>query len=875
MAWWSGSIERLRALLRRGEMEAELDEEIRLHIELETEANVRAGMDRAAARREALLRFGGVERVKEEVRDERGVRPLEDLATDLRVAVRSLRKTPGFAAAVVLTLALGIGANTAIFSVLNGVVLRPLDYPDPDRLVRLCEEHESVAGFCTNSFVVVRDFSERSRAFERIGAGRGWSFILRGSEGGENVRGGIVDAELFRVLGLSPVIGRGFGQEDLGPDAAPVAVLSHAAWRVRFGADPDLVGSPITLDDERVTVVGVLPPDAVVPGLDAVEVWRPIPFDPTDPRVRDWRGFRAIGRLRPEIPLEDGLADLRAVAAELGREFPETNAGWGVRGTPLHDDVVGDTRRALHIFMGAVAFVLLIGCANVANLLMARSARRERELAVRRSLGAGRGRLARMLLTEGWLLAITGAGLGLLLAVWGVRTFVALAPPGLPRVDTVAVDGTAVLFTAVVAGLATLAFGAIPALRASRPDLVGALRAGPERGGRMRLGARAGLVVAEVALGLVLLVGAALLGRAFAGLTAWDPGFDRHGLVTFWALASDGRYDTGHQVVATFEEIATELETLPSVHSVGAASAGPMFGGRETIQFRVGGAAERGRADAPVARWYDMDPGFFRTLGVPLLEGRYFDAADDSSGTPVAIVNQTLARRFFPGRSAVGGRIELEDRGTVSVVGVVADVRPFRPDAAIEPEIYWPVAQRTRFATYFVLRSTRDAAALEEAVRRRVADAAPYVSLSSFRTLDELVGSGLVSPRFNLAVLGVFAGVALVLAAIGVYGVIAYNVSRRTHEIGLRKALGADRRDIVAHIVWQGLAPAAAGLALGLLGAVALTGLMTGMLYGVEPGDPATLAIATAGLGLVSAAACWIPARRASRLEPMDAMRVE
>ena len=875
MTWWAGSVERLRAVVRRDEMESDLDEEVRLHIELETEANIRTGMAPVEARRAALLRFGGVETVKEEVRDERGIRPLEDLAADIRFAARSLRKTPGFTAAVVFTLALGIGANTAIFSVLNGVVLKPLDFPDPDRLVELCEEHESVVGFCTTSFVNVRDFNARSRAFERIGAGRGWPFILRGPEGAESIRGGLADHQFLRVFGRAPALGRGFMEDDLGPDAAPVVVLSNTLWRNRFGSDPDLVGSDITIDDQRSTVIGVLEPGPGIPGLEGVEVWRPIPFDYEDPSNRQWRGFMAAGRLQPGTPIEAGVADLRSVATALAGEFPDTNRGWGLRGNSMHDSVVGGSRRALNVFMGAVGFVLLIGCANVANLLMARSTRREREFAVRRALGAGPGRLARMLLAEGLLLAAGGAAVGLLLAVWAVRSFVALAPGGIPRVADVAVDGTAILFTAAAAIAATLLFGILPALRASRPDLVASLRAGPQRGGRTRLGARAVLVAGEVALGLVLLIGAGLLGRAFLQVGAWEPGFERDRLAMFWALASDGRYESGREVVASFEVISAQLASLPSVAAVGTASAGPLFGGRETIAFRTAGDDADGGTELPVARWYDMDPGYFRTVGIPLLEGRYFEASDDSTGAPVAIVNRTLADRYFPEGRAVGGRIDLEGRGPVTVVGVVADVPPFRPDDAAEPEIYWPIAQRTRFASYFVLRTDGDASAVEKAVRARVADVAPDVSVSRFQTLDSLVGASLVSPRFNLVVLSIFALVAINLAAIGIYGVISYSVSRRTHEIGLRKALGADRNRIVLQVVRQGFVPALAGLGLGLAGAAGLTRLMAGMLYGVRPTDPITLLFVTTGFALVAALACWIPARRAARLEPMEAMRVE
>lgn len=875
MSWWTEVTERVRALAKRVDMEADLNEEIQLHLRLQTESHIRAGMTPAEARREALREFGGVEGVKEQVRDERGVGPIMNLVSDLRFAARSLRRSPGFTATVILTLALGIGANTAIFSVLNGVVLRPLSFPEPDRLVEICEEHESVAGFCVGSFVNARDFSARSRAFERIGAARGWPFILRGEEGAEGIRGGLADANLFRVLGLVPARGRGFVEDDLGPLAEPVVVLAHSTWRTRFGSDPRVLGASITIDDQGATVVGILPPGTGVPGLEGVEIWRPIPFDYGDPSNRDWRGFGVVGRLRPGLSVADGVADLQAVASSLGQEYPDTNLGWTVRGRSLHESVVGASRGALRIFMGAVGFVLLISCANVANLLMARSASRETEFAIRRSLGAGAGRLARMLLAEGLVLSLSGAAIGLWLAAGAVRAFVALAPANVPRVDEIAVDGSAILFTAVVTVLATLLFGLLPAIRGSRPDLMSSLRTGPERGGRMRLGARAALVTCEVALGLVLLVGAGLLGKAFLEVSSWDPGFERQGLATFWALASDGKFETGREVVGSFERMADEIRALPSVESVGMASAGPLFGGRETIAFRVGGQEISAGGELPVARWYDMDPGYFRTMGIPLQEGRYFDATDDSAAAPVAIVNRTLADRFFEAGQAVGSRLELEGRGAVDVVGVVADVLPFRPDAAPEPEIYWPIAQWTRFASFFVIRTSGDPASLERLVRARIAVVEPDVSVSRYRPLEDLVKTGLTSPRFNMAVLGVFSAVALFLAAIGIYGVIVYNVSRRTHEIGLRKALGADDSRIVGLVVGQGLRPVAAGLALGLAFVIALTRFMTGMLYGVAPTDPATLAAVVATLTIVAVVACWIPARRAAALEPMEAMRMD
>ncbi len=801
--------------------------------------------------------------------------PLSGWLGDLRYSFRLLGKSPGFTLVAVLTLALGIGANTAIFSVVNGILLRPLPFPGSDRLASLCETHHSVSGFCVASPPNVEDWSRQSRTFAVMGIGRSWPFILKSDEGNQSIDGGIATPGFFRVLEAKAHLGRLLAPEDLETGRNRVAILSSALWRSRFGAEPGILGRAITLDDERYTVIGVLPEGFRVPQHERVELWTPLHFDPRDERRRDWRGFMAIGRLAEGNTLEQAREEMDVIARRLAVQHPETNGEWSVSMTPLHERVVGGARPALLVFLAAVGFVLLIGCANVANLSLARAARRRREYAVRAALGAGRRRLLRLMLAESLLLSLLGGSAGLVLAIWGVDAFVALAPGGIPRLDEVGVDGRVLGFTAGLSVLASFIFGMAPYLHATRLDLNEFLKEGEGRLlERSRLGIRGTLVVTEVSLALVLVVGAGLLARSFLALTRWEPGFPTENLLTVWLLSSSGKYPEGQQVAALYQGAVEEVAALPSILSAGAVSAGPLFGGIERDEFLIEDRPEPPPGERPVARWFDVGPGYFSTLGTPLLRGRDFTDRDVAGAPGVAVINQTMARRHWPGRDPLGERLTVHGR-VMTIVGVVADVPPLRPGDPIHSEIYWPQRQAPRLATHLVMRTSTDPSAAIQPVRRRLERVDPDLVISRFATMEQLMDRQLVRPRFNLLLVGIFACVALVLAGVGIYGVIACSVAQRTREIGVRIALGAGKSDILRAVIRQGMAPALIGLLLGLVGALFLTSALGSLLAGVEPTDPLTFAGTALLLALVALSACYIPARRAARIDAMVALRHE
>ncbi len=798
---------------------------------------------------------------------------MKDLFSDFWYSLRRLRNHPGFTAVAVVTLALGIGANTAIFSVVHSILLRPLPVSEPDRLVNLCEVNPAVAGFCVAAPPNVEDWSRHSHRFDGFGIARGWPHILRTDEGAEGLAGGLATPGFFAVLRFSPLLGRLFVPDDLPPGNHRVVVLSHALWMNRFGGDRDIVGRSLTLDDENYTVVGVFEAQARVPQMEGIELWTPLHFDPRDEEHRAWRGFKALGRLRANVSVEEAQTEMDTLARRLAVEYPETNAGWDVEVVPLHERVVAPARRALLVFLAAVGCVLLIGCANVANLLLARGAGRRRELAVRTALGAGRLRLMRLLLSESLLLSSLGAAAGLLLAWWAVEAFVALAPSGIPRLDEVAVDGRMLAWAVILSLLTSMLSGLVPSLQAAMLEPNQAIKEGGEhRAGGPRLGTRGLLVISEVALALMLLVGAALLTRSFASLLRWQSGFDQDNLLVVWLLASSGKYSDGDQVANLFEEAAREVQSLPAVVSVGRTSAGPLFGGREPDSFHIVG--RRASGDDPIARWFDVGPNYFRTLGVPLIRGRHLTDADVGGSLPVALINETMARRHWPVGDPIGARVVIRGK-TRTVVGVVGDVQPFRPGTAIASEIYWPQRQAPRWATFLVIRTDAEPATLIRPVRQRLRELDPAMQVSSFATMDQLVGRQLVRPRFDMLLVGIFATVALVLAAVGIYGVIAYTVAHRTREIGIRIALGARRGSIVRSVVGGGMVPVLIGVAAGLALAFGLSRLMTGLLSGVGSTDPLTFAGMALALIAVAALACYLPARRATKVDPMLALREE
>lgn len=797
------------------------------------------------------------------------------LIQDLHYAVRGLVKNPGFSLVAILTLALGIGANTAIFSVVDGILLRPLPFPESDRLVALCETNPAVADFCIGSPANVEDWDRQAEAIADFGLGRDWPFVIKGDDGTEGVRGGIATPGLFTVLRLKPALGRLLRPSDLEPGGNQVVVLSHAMWQTRFGADRTVVGRSIVLDGQSYEIVGVLDAGTEVPRLEGVELWAPLHFHPRDESRRFWRGFLVYGRLAAEATVAGARDEMNVIAGRLGESHPETNDGWGISVVPLRERIVGSVRPTLLVFLAAVGFVLLIGCANVANLLLVRGAGRRRELAVRAALGAGRFRLVRLLLSEALVLSVVGGVAGVLLSLLATNAFVSLAPAGIPRLDEVVIDGRILVFALSLSVVTTVVFGLVPSLHAARTDLNQGLKEGHAfLGERSRLGVRGILVVSEVALALVLLIGAGLLTRSFTGLLNWEPGFDRENLLTVWLLTASPRFQSAEQVVALHKQAAEEIASLPSVVSVGKTSAGPLFGGLETDEFVLGDGPDPGPGNRPVARWYDVGPNYFTTLGVPLLSGRLFNAGDVREAPQVAIVNEALADRYLPNQDPLGKRLTMYGR-TMTVVGIVGNVAPFRIGDPVRPEIYWPQMQAPRGATFLLIRTTTDPSSLIRPIRDRLRALDPDMQVSGFASMDEHVGRQLVRPRFNMLLLGIFASVALVLASIGIFGVVSYSVAMRTREMGIRMALGARGIDIVKSVMVRGMVPATIGIGVGLVGALCVTRLLAGMLVGVEPTDGLTFFSVAALLGVVAAAACYVPANRAIRVGAAVTLRSE
>ena len=790
---------------------------------------------------------------------------MEFLLTDLRFAIRQLFRHRGYTLAAVLTLGLGLGASTAIFSVVSGVVLRPLPFPKPADLVTLCERHPSVEGFCVASPPNVEDW-RAAATLREIGIARSWGFRVSVGGRAESVDGGLATAGYFAALGVRPALGRLMRPDEYGPSRR-VVVLSDALWRTRFGGDSTLVGRTIALDGDPHLVIGVLPPALQIPQLEWVELWASLPFDPQDEENRRWRGFQIVARLAPGATRDAATAELATIARRLGDQYPETNREWGVAVLDLRESLVGDVRTRLFVFLGAVGLVLLLGCANLANMTLARTANRTQELAVRSALGATRARLARLLLLESGLVSLAGAALGVVLAGWGVDFFVALAPPGIPRLSDVGVDGRVLIFALGLTALTALLIGGVPAFQGARADLAPHLHSARI----VRGSGRGALVSVGAAIAVTLLAGAALLGRAFTHLMAWDPGFERRGVAVAWTSVSPGTYPDVSAVRTAYATALEAVRALPGVQSASLASAGPLFGGTETGMARAAGST-----DSAVVRWYDVGPDYFTTLGVPLRAGRDFTAADRDGAAPVGIVNQTLARRLWPGRSPIGERLETTEVGSaLTVVGVVADVRPFQPDQPARPEVYWPFFQQTRWGAHVVVRTRAGAPSVAVALRERLREVSAELEPFQVSTFDDLMKGRLVSPRFNLLLLGSFAAVALLMAAIGTAGLVAYRVSHRVREIGIRLALGATAGGVVGRFVLDGGRLVAVGVGAGALGAFALSRFLRAMLADVSPTDPVAFGAVIAGMLAIGLVAAWIPARRASRIPPQEALRAE
>ena len=808
---------------------------------------------------------------------------MDALWKDVRFALRMLRRTPGVAAAAIVALALGIGANSAIFSVVDGVLLRPLPFRDANALMAINGKY-AVQGMFDMPLSVpeLQDVARLSHSFTTVGGyATGESNLAGGVGAPDHVAVNMASATLFPMLGVQPVIGRSFvaGEELKGSD--DVALIDHGLWERRFGGDVNIVGKTLQLDERRYRVVGVLPAGFRIDGDTPCDVWVPLPSN--DPQyTRGSHFLRVIGRLEAGATRASLDADLAAITARLDEQYPKyRTGGWGMDARPFQDVIVGNARLALWVLLGAVGFVLLIACANVANLLLARAAARGREMAIRTALGAARGRLIRQMLTESLLLSLLGGGLGLLLAVWGVDAMLAASPDALPRAGEIALDGRVLLFTVAVALATGIGFGLIPALSASRPELTTALKDGSRGATAVRGRLRRALVVAEVALSLVLLVGTGLMVESFVRLSRVDPGF-RPDHVLAMSIVRHGQSDVpveGAPWDGFYERATAQLGRLPGVRAVGAATLLPLDGNSSDFSFDIENYTPPA-GNSPDAQAREVAGDYFTALAIPLLRGRLFSAADDAAAPPVVIINQAMARRWWPKEDPLGKHLRIRSHDHpppwATVVGVVGDTRDFGLDAPPKPVMFFPHAQMRHFtALALVMRTTGPPMAMANAARGVIAEIDPAQPVFNVMTMDDYVSRSLAQRRFSLVLMLVFAGMALLLAAVGIYGVMSYTVAQRTPEIGIRVALGASPARVLSMVIRDGMQLAAYGIALGVAGALALTRLLSSLLYGVSATDAPIYAAIAATLALVALFAIVIPARRAMRVDPMQALRAD
>ncbi len=799
---------------------------------------------------------------------------------DLRHGARMLAKSPGFASIAVVTLALGIGATTAIFSVTYGVLLRPLPYPQPDRIVQVgvfYRDQPEYSGFNARESEFWKTHGE---PFKNLAAQTGVGFNLTGGRESMRARALRVSSEYFQVLGGRPILGRDFAAEEDTPSGPNVTILSYGLWRSQFAGDTQLIGKSILLDGAAYTVIGVMPKG--FQNIPAVDLWTTIAQ--VNSSIGSGANYSILGRLKDGVTREQASAYLELRKGVFFQEFRSNVSAKELavvdfRAAPMGTMVASDYRTPLLVLFGAIGFVLLIACVNVANLLLARSSTRKRELAVRAALGAGRGRLLLQLLSESALLSIMGAALGLLLAYWGLNALLALAPTDLPRATEISLDRWALGFTAVVTVLSAIVFGSVPAWQASKVDLNESLKEVGERAGFGRQRLRSVLVVAEVALSLVLLTGASLLIETFANLVRTDPGFNRHSLLSVQIWPTGEKFTSLEAISNFIRELVRRIEAVPGVQSAAIVTAGlPLErGGNEYIEFL--GTKQR---DGISADYREVTPRYFRTLGVPLKKGRFFSDSDSSVSRRVAIINETMARDFYADRDPVGQLLKLENQDW-EIVGVAGNVRSFLNEPA-PPTIFVPDAQSPAGATELFLRwfpdcvlvrTGQDPLSVSKAVRDAIHSIDPTVPIGKTRSMDEVLSTSIAFQKFLMTLMSVFAGLAIVLAMVGIYGVMAYFVVQRTHEIGVRIALGALQSDGLVMVIGRGMLLTLTGILAGIAVAIGLTRVIAEQLYGVKPTDVSVFAIVVAGVTVVALLACWIPARRATKVDPIVALRYE
>src|SRR5438067_2524382 len=876
-----------RNLFRRTAVEQELSAELAQAFEFLVETKIRDGTSRSEARRLAAIELGGVEQLKEEIREVRAGYNLDALFRDVRFGLRMLLKTPGFTVVAVATLGLSIGANTAIFSLVNGVLLRPLPFPDPERIIYI-EGKNSAAGISQSniSFLDFTDWSQQTDLF--AGTAAYWTGEAHlGADGAEpeRVPRAGVTTGFFSVLGVQPVVGRTFVREDDKGWPQTVAIISHGLWKRRFGSDPAIVGKQVQMSSMPLTIIGVMPPGFEYP--EQTQVWVTTAVNLRD-EPRDNRVWSAIARLNTGIDLKQAQTRLSAINAQLDKQFYETNKGWDVFVSTLHERLVREVKPSLLALLGAVGFVLLIACANVANLLLARSAARQKEIAIRAAMGASRTRVLRQMLTESIVLSAIGGAAGLVLSIWLTDLLMSMLPEGAPRLEQIGIDYRVLTFALGVSALTGILFGIVPALQASKLDVTSALKAGGRSGeGHRRTSARSLLLIGEVALSLMLLVGAGLMIKSFLRLQEVRPGFNAHNVLIANLALQGPKYKDDQQCVEFFRQLEERLEVVPGVQAAGGSVNLPL----NASGYAIGrGFIPEGRPltvdEARDAMFSTITGDYFRALQIPLLSGRTFEPRDNADGSKVVIINEATAKRHFGSpTAAIGKRLSVwsafrgrrrDEKFMREIVGVVGDTKTGSLTGEGGMQIYVPHAQDSHWNFMgLVIRTAGDPAPFAATLRREVQALDKDQPVYNVRTMDDVVANSLGTRRVSMQLFAVFAGAALLLAAIGIYGVIAYTVVQRTREIGIRMALGAQKIDMLTMILRQSFAVIGIGLVAGILGALAVTRLMSSLLYGVSSSDLSIYAVVTIVLSGAGLVATYFPARRAMTVDPMVALRTE
>jgi len=885
-AWIRALVSRTRTWFSPSHVEQDFDHELETHLEMLTEENVRRGMAPEDAKRAARIRLGGLTQLKETNRELQGLPTIETLLQDTRFAFRMLRKNPGFSAVAVLTLAFGIGANTAIFSVVYAVLLKPLPYAESRQLFNVFETRPQDGITGTGwSYANFTELREGNRIFSEMAGSQKHQLTLTGRGEPSVVNTSVVTPELFSLFGEKPLVGRMFFSEDGKHGAPPVVILSENLWRGAFGADPNTIGSSINLDKRSFTVIGIMPTAFRFPLVtESEQLWIPLVQDPLFGSWMDRRGghwLQVTGRLKPGVSMTQAQAELDAISARFAKEFPAENDGWKIRMVPLQEMIVGDAKSPLLVLLGAVGLVLLIACANIANLLLTRATSRAREIAVRTTLGAGRVRIVRQLLSETVVLGLLGGVTGIALAYWGVQALSSLLPPSLPRVNAVRVDNLVLGFALFLSIIASCAFGLAPALFAANANLQASLREGGGRSGESRNSrrARSFLAAGEIALAMVLLVAAGLLLRSFSKLMSVSPGFDVQHIVKADISLPQFQYSTPQQWTAFSDELLARIQAQPGLQDSAVAVPRPIADGTINLGFDIVGNPLSSAGASRTANYVSVSPEYFRVMEIPLLAGRFFNHHDVSSAARVSVISQTMARLYFPNQDPLGKRLVFgfpPDGGVArEIVGIVGDVRDVALGQDPGPMMYVPFAQAPFWGANVVVRSSLSPSSVATAIRQEVRKMDKELPVTDVAMMRDIVEASLSQPRFRTFLLGLFAAMALVLAATGIFGVISYSVSCRTNEIGIRMALGASSGAILWAVLRQTLILTLAGLAVGVPCALAAARLLGHMLFGVSASDPATLAAVAFALAAVATLAGYIPARRAMSVDPLVALRYE